>query len=607
MKDLIQKSIIASICAALLFGCSSAPKLEPEKTLATQVVDPAEQLLSLAHAEPNPSTRAELYLQAAELLYKDQLLSQAAFASDSIDPAHLSPQKSQDFYLLKLRIALVTHDNESLTLALENINLDIALRTNLDEQSNIIRSLASGFSAVDRPLEAAVLLSDFSGLFGASNSFALNEETWLLLQRTDIQTLVKYTYSGTNPNTAAWLDLARELKINANSIDSQYQTLAQWLSTHPNHPAAFALPLELDLLAQLPNIAPTRIILALPLSGKLQNIGKAIMDGFLANHYLNHSAELNLRIDTFDTAQNNIDTLYESVSETELFDNKTLIVGPITKADIETLSNNTRITVPTLALNNSENISFQPDLYVFGLTPEQEVEQIASRMIESSHQRIAVIQSEGDRNIKLTDAFTRSLEPLGGHVVANTQFGRGKSVTDAVAEMLSTSSSKLRAREVARITGLQLDSQPRRRNDIDAVLMLADHKHAKQIKPLLAFNFASNVPVYGTSSIHAPGVLDSNNDLSGVEFVDIPWVFTQSSPLKLDIQKTRKELGNRYARFYALGADAYLLAPRLTLLREIPNSHAQGLTGTLQINENGVVSRTLQWAKFNRGKAKTIH
>ena len=156
------------------------------------------------------------------------------------------------------------------------------------------------------------------------------------------------------------------------------------------------------------------------------------------------------------------------------------------------------------------------------------------------------------------------------------------------------------------VTGLSLETQPERRNDLDAILMLASHEEAKQIKPLLAFNFAQDLPVYASSSVHIPGQVDTNNDLSGVQFPDIPWVFNQSNPLRTQIEQARPFLSDRYTRFYALGADAYLLAPRLSLLREIENSFAQGLTGKLNINPEGVIERELQWAMDRNGKAVTI-
>lgn len=192
-------------------------------------------------------------------------------------------------------------------------------------------------------------------------------------------------------------------------------------------------------------------------------------------------------------------------------------------------------------------------------------------------------------------------------MVSKAYFGADRSLAQTVATMLSTADSKQRSRKLMRVTGLALETRPERRNDLDAILVLGNHEDGKQIKPLLAFNFAQDLPVFASSSIHIPGRVDANNDLSRVQFPDIPWVFTQSNPLKAQIETTRPALSDRYARFYALGADAYLLAPRLPILREIPNSFAQGLTGKLNVNPDGVVERTLQWAMYRRGKAITIN
>lgn len=593
----------------MLIGCGSAEK----KQTATSPFDSslerssAEARLSDARAEKNPRLRANLLLGIAQDFMERGLLAQSHSTLQIIDPSYLSKNDTTDFQLLRMEAALASNDMSGLNDALTKVDLASALRTTLSRQEKIVMLVSEAYSRLEQPLEAAVLLSDYEGVFGVRETSNLNEKIWLLLQRTGTDTLINYRYFGTSPTTKAWLELAADVKLNQASIDDQYRALTAWLEGNPDHPASDALPLELDMLARLPDTAPDRIVLALPLSGSLANIGTAIMDGFLASYYTHRQPESRQRIETFDTAKQNMANLYKRLELESELSLKTLVVGPVTKTELNALSNNEMIPITTLALNNSEEAVHQPSLYLFGLDPRQEMEQLAKGMREQGLQRIAIIAPEGDRNSELINHFAESLSLTGGHIVAQAKYGENRALATSVAQLLSTAKSSERGRQARQATRLKLETIPQRRNDIDAILMLADHDTGKQIKPLLAFNFAKDIPVFATSSVHQIGQRDNNSDLSGVQFVDIPWVFTRSNPLRDQIDKAREKKSAHYSRFYALGADAFLLAPRLSILREIPNSHVQGLTGKLNIKPNGEIMRELQWATYRRGKASPIN
>ena len=607
MKTLTPRIGIVLLLGALLAACST-PKKQAHSDATDQastMLSAEEKLLSDAHNEQDAKRKSELFLRSAQLFNDRGLDAQASYALSFVEAEALSAQSLTQFRLLVIETALKTGNIEAVKEQLSLVSLSEALQTTLSKQERIVRLIASAYSRVEQPLDAAVLLADYEGVFGLNKSAELNEEIWLLFQRSNTDDLVSYTYFGDNPNTIAWLTLARQVKLNQNSIDEQFNVLNDWLANNPSHPISQALPMELDLLSRLPETAPDKIILALPLSGSYENIGTAIMDGFLAAHFQYKDHESKLQIQAFDTATRDISELYQNNAH-ELTD-KTLVVGPITKEEVEKLSELGPLPLTTLALNNPPDAPYQESLYLFGLDPEQEMTQISDRMTKQGMQRVALIAPNNQRAIRLSKSFEDDFTENGGHVVSRAYFGGERSLAQTVAKMLSTSDSKQRSRKLMQVTGLALETRPERRTDLDAIFVLSSHEEGKQIKPLLAFNFAQDLPVYSSSSIHIPGRLDTNNDLSKVQFPDIPWVFTQSNPLRAQIEAARPTLSDRYARFYALGADAYLLAPRLALLREIPNSFAQGLTGKLNISPDGVIERELQWAMYRRGKAVTIN
>ena len=59
-------------------------------------------------------------------------------------------------------------------------------------------------------------------------------------------------------------------------------------------------------------------------------------------------------------------------------------------------------------------------------------------------------------------------------------------------------------------------------------------------------------------------------------------------------------------RFYAMGADAYQLALQLQQLKALPNNKTEGFTGSLQLNQQQQIERTLYWAKIKQGQAVPV-
>jgi hypothetical protein len=55
-------------------------------------------------------------------------------------------------------------------------------------------------------------------------------------------------------------------------------------------------------------------------------------------------------------------------------------------------------------------------------------------------------------------------------------------------------------------------------------------------------------------------------------------------------------------RLYAMGVDAYRLAPRLGQLKALPDNRVEGQSGSLGMNANQRVERQLPWAEFVGGQ-----
>jgi len=153
-------------------------------------------------------------------------------------------------------------------------------------------------------------------------------------------------------------------------------------------------------------------------------------------------------------------------------------------------------------------------------------------------------------------------------------------------------------------TLLQANDQ-KRRQDVDMIFVAASPDAARQIKPLLNFHHAANLPVYATASVYTGTPMPSQDqDLNGIVFCDMPWILQLSNQIQ-DARTTMEKLwpnsANQSPRFFALGMDAYTLATQLSKARWLASSDVAGYTGDLHINKYQRIQRGLVCAKFKQG------
>ena len=151
---------------------------------------------------------------------------------------------------------------------------------------------------------------------------------------------------------------------------------------------------------------------------------------------------------------------------------------------------------------------------------------------------------------------------------------------------------------------------PQRRNDFDSIFLVASPGAAQQIQPLLQFYFAGNIPIYATSQIYPSISVGGNNDLNGIIFCDMPWVLApnQMPAYQRNIQQRIQSLWpdnyNHFAKFYAMGVDAFYLTLQLKQMQS--QMGVSGATGTLYLTPQHYVYRQLVWAQFQNGQPQLI-
>ncbi|MDH4381137.1 MAG: penicillin-binding protein activator [Gammaproteobacteria bacterium] len=411
------------------------------------------------------------------------------------------------------------------------------------------------------------------------------------------------------PNGAGWLallDIADAASLQSPDFPAR---LADWQSTHPQHPAQTLLVDE--LLEQheefgTPSLAaPKRIALLLPFEGPLASAAAAIRDGFLAARFEMSSPQQMADVVTYDTAGRAI----SEVIDEAVADGAEFVVGPLDKQSVEVLKTRTNLPVPLLALNATEApAQGRMPFYQFGLRPEDEVIDAADRAWREGRRRAVLIVPNTALGTRLLTAFNARWESLGGVVIATARFNRNVGSYEKTAQQVfGLSESQGRAAALRKLLRREIAFETQRRDDVDAVVMAALPVDARQILPQFRFFGADNVPVYATSMVYS-GALDAraDKDLDGVMFGESVWALEgRQDPLRAITSRYWK-LPTAQDRFLGFGVDAWRMVSQLGALRGQPGKRVRGATGELSVDDKGFVRRNLVWARFVNGAPKLL-
>lgn len=345
----------------------------------------------------------------------------------------------------------------------------------------------------------------------------------------------------------------------------------------------------------LPAKAPEHIALLLPLSGALAGPGHAVEDGFMAA-YRAGEIQRDVFVKVYDTAVTDSALLYQEA----LNQGADYVIGPLTKGDV------TKIVaiphpVPTLVLNDTQSAPKQY-LYSLSLSPNSEARQVAHKAYAQGLRHALIIAPSNPWGKSIAASFENKWQKLGGSITDALYYDEKTNLNQSIRSLLQVSKEAEDAYSQLN-KSKPTKGQPRPklpgREDFDMIFLVAYPSSAHQIMPLLGYYFALKAPVYATS-ITYPGAADRrrNQDLNGIIFCDMPFMFHNDLP-----NKNWPEQFNSYARLYALGMDAYLLATGLKQLSESPQTPIEGNSGDLYLSRSLQVKRILSWGSIKNGIA----
>lgn len=575
-------------------GTVDEPELEPIEVPAAVDPESAEQRardLEDAADDAAGMRQEELRLRAASAWLE---AGEARRAQRNLDRADLEtyPQLVPQAMLVRAEFSLAQGQAEDALETLRIVDLPDRL------YAERLRVRAQALFTLDRPVAAVGALVERGELDGV-DTYENQRRIWRGLTRplVDVGALER---SVEDRHVEAWLELARAYRALPPA-----DPIAMLETTLREHPELALDPrLRFDLRERISERArmPRRIAVLLPLSGRVASAGEAVRDGMIAAQ-LGLTPQRRPELLFLDTVAHDVERAYDEAR----MQGAEMIVGPLLRDDVETLARQ-RPDLPVLALNYLEDTRRRPreDFFQYALSPEDEAEQAAERvMADGLYAGIALIP-DNDMGQRMLTRFRGRLRTLGGDLLSWQTYDPGESDQQApITAMLGLQDSRRRHRTLTNAIGDPTEFEPRRRQDVDFIYLVAEPRQGRLIRPQLRFHYASDLPVFASSAIHEVGTSpDENIDLNGVRFSAMPWKL-QPEPgasALLDAVSRHWPPGSlRRAELYAMGLDAMRLVPALlyrspTLVEAVP-----GHTGTLFLGEDGRIHRRLAWAEVRRG------
>ena len=559
----------------------------------------------------------DAYLQAAQQssgLQKQTLLLQATaayfyyadFSSGrqslyQVNVKQLDDLNKTQYQLLNTRLAL--HDQQAKRALATISNLISSPGLSKKMKIEALQLQATAQQQLKLPADSIKTRIQLTPLLTDESRDNNQRNIWQLLVTLPTETLTNLQQNISNPILQGWAALALITRQYNNAPQQLLQQLRNWQTQFPSHPARNLVTTDINKFAPLMQ-TPQRVALLLPLQGPIAPQADAILNGFLSAYY--RAKTLHFPVPTikiYDTSTVSIVQQYHQA----ITDGANFVIGPLTKANVQLLKTNTRILVPTLALNyDTDNENVPNNLYEFALSPQNEALAVSKRATQLGYLNALTITPAGKWGENIAATFNQQWQAYNRQVIKTITFTPKEHLKSTIATLLNINQSYARRNALQKIIGKKVKFSARRRQDIDFIFLNAFPQSAQQIIPLLRFYYAGNIPVFATSQIYNgyPNP-QRNRDLDSVQFPIMPWAINpspQAATLRQQAQQLWPTNFRHASLLYAFGIDAYTLMTRMGQLQTFAKFGIVANTGTLFIDPEHRIYRQLEWAEFKSGK-----
>ncbi len=648
-----QLSVIAT---ALFFaGCGSTPAPKQTRTTVKNTVDkpavevevtPA-QLLSRAQDvwlnERDADKRNALLLEAARLYLEDDQTPKAQQVLLSLKQSSLSAEHRilTNLYIARAYMTQPSISESELLELLTPLSGDEIIR----RQQQTLR--AGLFEQQHQWLAAADALIDSRD---ADEELVAQVWQWINEASDKARADAETRFPSLRPYLALY-DLAAQEGLNAAALS---RSLEQFSRVYRGHPLVQNMPAEIIEATQVNAGEPQEVVVLLPLSGKLAATGTTVKEGLLSAYYQqssdNQARRAPVKLHFVDTVDQSADDLLAAVAGYRW------VIGPLLKENVDAIINRVSPDTYMLALNRadfptdgvtlstsgsgieSSNVPVLADITrqaeqslntlaqanakhaFFALAPEDEARQLADYIYQNGFKTPIVVSAQNSVNQRMKSAFTARWKTLNENVARNKKvkltsvdFTDSNSLREGITQSLDVAQSRDRIKQIEYMVNEKLYNVPRNRRDVDAIIVFASPEQTELLNPMVEASLSpfngQTVPVFATSrSIEYDDSKNQWRDLQNVRFLDMPWMMPQNQwqALKSQSQDLWPQRSTNMSRLFAFGVDAYNLLPHVPGMMTLPQIRINGLSGTMRINEQGEVIRTLPQAIIDNQAVKLI-
>ncbi|NVK75350.1 MAG: penicillin-binding protein activator [Oceanospirillaceae bacterium] len=589
--------ISLTLCTFLLSACNSMNlnMEQPQNRAQTSQNGSQERTLPPSIYHPKKTTDvsktlADSYLKAKNFYQQDEFQK----TIDVLESKVLNTTSSIQFeaYLLAALSSSYLDNSVAATSYLQQANQLIAAR-HPDNQNKLKETKASIFEHFDNWLEVVKIRMDLTYNLPLNEGKENQEKLWLAIQNLT-QNEVDELFQQEKPLLNGWLTISSILRNQTLSIEQQLKMFKKWQAENPSHPAAITPPQDFKIMASVEQMAPKKIVLMLPMTGKLERASQAIIDGFFATFYNQKEARPQVNIVNVDNYKN-IEQALAAANEQQ----PDVIIGPLQKNNVAQISR-LDLPYPVIALNQLDINLHPKNLYHFSLSPEDEIHELIAFAKQEGATRAAILSTQDTWALKQSDEFRAQATKENVKITSNQSYsGTPKGRQGAIQKLLLVNESHARKRLVEQWTGSQVEGLARSREDLDYVYYVGKLNDAKQIRPLLDFYFADKIPMLASSTLNdsAPEKSTKPEDIERILFTELPALTPNNSSLDV----LPKQSSNILRRLQALGADSYLLANKYQLFALLPTTKISANTGIITMDENGIFHKRPEIMTYRKG------
>ena len=324
---------------------------------------------------------------------------------------------------------------------------------------------------------------------------------------------------------------------------------------------------------------PNQLAVLLPLSGNSAGAGIAVRDGFLSQYYAENRRRPRVQFyDTLGSAEGAKNAAVKAMAE-----GAQMIVGPLTRDEVNAVSNQAEVNVPVLFLNRGQNAP-APGNLSFALSPDEEGWISADRFANRNQMSVIIFSQRDDTAQRTVAAFKEQYKIRGGQIIAE--------------HLVEGEALDLPAKITALLAGNSANTS--------AIYIALKAPQARALMTQIKTSSLASAPKLAASLILNGASASQDTVLDGIEMPELPWLLNQYSGLATadSVAKNMPSIRGPAQRLFAFGADAWQLSAYLDRLQKDAGFMLAGATGNLRVDSMGNVQRDPAWAVFSGGRPR---